>query len=194
MKTQSTETSPLGSANATVPMLEPTVGLESTPANVQFAMQDLDILAGTQFRRGPVVPRKRWQVTMWSFLASIIDALFLFGVVALAVASAQLALGGALSLSPKFWSFKFLTFGLMGLIFCYLVLLRSFLGFTLGEWACSLRLGFPWERLDSKYIPKIALRSFIVLSTGIVVLPILSLIFDSDFAGEASGVHLMSLK
>ncbi len=172
----------------------PAIEKNSDVAKIDFAMQGFDILAGTQFRRGPIAPRKRWQVTVWSFLASTIDGLFLFGVVALAIVAAQIALGGVLSLSVKFWSFKVLFLGFSGLIFCYLVLLRSYLGFTLGEWACSLRLGYPWERLDSKYIPKIAWRSFLVLATGVFILPILSLIFDSDFAGEASGVHLMSLK
>ena len=160
----------------------------------QFQLSEFELLAGIQFRRGPAEPRRRWQIVLWSWLASLIDGLFLIGLSFLGLALAALTTGAA---SSSFLSFD-LTQNSIWIValmaFSYLVLMRSFTGFTLGEWACGLRLGLPWERQDSKYILKTMFRSFIVVSTGLITLPLLSLFFSSDLAGEASSLHLMSLK
>lgn len=76
----------------------------------------------------------------------------------------------------------------------YLVTVRSILGFTLGEWACDLRLGQPHERLRSGYVFRVALRSSLIILTGIFTFPLLSLLLGKDIAGSVSGLRLFSLK
>ncbi len=75
-----------------------------------------------------------------------------------------------------------------------MISIRSLLGFTIGEWACDLRLGQPHERLRNNYVIKVMLRSSLILLTGVVTLPVLSLLLGRDLAGVLSGLRLFSLK
>lgn len=75
----------------------------------------------------------------------------------------------------------------------YMIFLRGFNGATIGEWTCSLRLGQPWQRLQSGYILKVLLRTTLIMATGIVTLPLLSLLFKRDLAGDISGLKIYSL-
>lgn len=74
-----------------------------------------------------------------------------------------------------------------------MIFLRGFNGATIGEWTCSLRLGQPWQRLQSGYILKVLLRTTLIMATGIVTLPLLSLLFKRDLAGDISGLKIYSL-
>lgn len=76
----------------------------------------------------------------------------------------------------------------------YLITLRCLCGFTIGEWACDLRLGQPHQRLMKTYPMKVLLRSSLVIVTGLLVLPLLSLLTGRDWAGRLSGVSVMSLR
>ncbi len=81
-----------------------------------------------------------------------------------------------------------LVFG--GYLWLYMVMLRSFLGFTLGDWACGLRLGAIEQRLGPGYSLRVVFRAGIFIATGIIFLPILSLIVGRDLAGQWSGLQL----
>ena len=76
----------------------------------------------------------------------------------------------------------------------YLVLARVFLGSSLGEWACGLRLGEPRQRFSPRYVFLVLLRFTVVVATGVVILPILSLLSGVDWAGRLSGVPLISVQ
>jgi hypothetical protein len=74
--------------------------------------------------------------------------------------------------------------------FVYMVVNRAFLGFTPGEWAFDQRCGKNEEMETLSYIPRIALRSLIVITTGFVTMPLLSYLFNKDVAGQISGISL----
>ena len=46
------------------------------------------------------------------------------------------------------------------------------------------------EQNELMYLPKVALRTLLVMATGFVVLPFLSYLFNKDIAGNITGVNL----
>ncbi len=72
----------------------------------------------------------------------------------------------------------------------YLITSRSFYGCTIGEWTFDLQVGEENEQAQDSYPLKVTLRSFLVLGTGVVVLPLLSLILGRDIAGQLTGARL----
>lgn len=78
-----------------------------------------------------------------------------------------------------------------GVTFIYLLVNRAFLGYTPGEWAFDMRLGTPQDLEKPTYILKVMTRSVLQIATGLIILPILSLIFKKDLAGEISGASMM---
>jgi hypothetical protein len=72
----------------------------------------------------------------------------------------------------------------------YVVIARSFFGATLGEWTFDLQVGKDEEQRYESYPLRIALRSFLVTITGLVLLPLISAIARRDIAGHISGVKL----
>ncbi len=72
----------------------------------------------------------------------------------------------------------------------YAIIARSFFGRTLGEWTFDLQIGRDEEQKLESYPLRIALRSLVTTVTGLVLLPILSLILGRDLAGWLSGVQL----
>jgi len=163
----------------------------------EWALHDLSFLEEqTSFQGGPVGPGNGWQVMAWSFLATVID---LFVVIAMVCFFLMLSLLiqrfhlTKLNLNHNiFLPISLLTFTLLDST--YLIFLRIFLGNTLGEWACDLRLGEPRQRLSSNYSLRVLNRFFFVVVTGVVTLPVLSLLTGVDWAGKLSGLFLISLK
>ena len=154
--------------------------------------------SGTGFQGGPS-RRTGHRLALWSWLASMIDGLIL------------------ISLSTVFiLTFSFLMQANVGsligslvhsqhqaLIFCevfilcswiYMITVRTVLGSTIGEWACDIRLGQPQERMRANYVLRVTWRSTLILVTGVVTLPLVSLIVGEDTAGAISGLRLFSLK
>jgi len=74
--------------------------------------------------------------------------------------------------------------------FVYMVVNRAFLGFTPGEWAFDQRCGKTNDMDSLTYIPRIALRSLVVIATGFVTMQVLSYLFNKDVAGQISGITL----
>ena len=72
----------------------------------------------------------------------------------------------------------------------YAVIARSFFGRTLGEWTFDHQLGSAQDQQQTLYPIKVVFRSLITLMTGVVILPLLSLIVGQDLAGRISGVQL----
>lgn len=83
----------------------------------------------------------------------------------------------------------------MLLIFCvaeiYSVVCRSFFGRTLGEWAFGFRLGSKKDQQSALYPIQVVWRVFLVIATGLIVLPALSTIFGRDLIGRLTGVSLI---
>lgn len=76
--------------------------------------------------------------------------------------------------------------------FSYLVVLRTFNGYTFGERVFEVRLGIFQERYLLSYPFRVIYRTFIIYLCGIITLPLLSWFFKRDLAGEISGLKLTS--
>lgn len=72
----------------------------------------------------------------------------------------------------------------------YLVINRVFLGYTPGEWVFDQRLGLPIDHGKNIYGVQVALRATVVVLTGVILLPILSMITRTDLAGKITGLSL----
>lgn len=84
------------------------------------------------------------------------------------------------------------TFALLASVsFIYLVVNRMFIGSTPGEWAFEQRIGKPEDMNKAMYSVRVLARSLLIIATGFVVLPILSLLFNKDLAGELTGAVLL---
>jgi hypothetical protein len=76
----------------------------------------------------------------------------------------------------------------------YLVIMRVFMGASLGEWSCQLRLGQPLQRIKPTYVLRVAARTTTLLLTGVVTIPLISLLLKRDLLGELTGIYIYSLK
>lgn len=76
----------------------------------------------------------------------------------------------------------------------YSVIARSFFGRTLGEWTFDHQLGSTQDQQQALYPLKVVARTLVTLITGIVVLPLVSLLMGQDLAGRISGVQLYQQK
>lgn len=74
--------------------------------------------------------------------------------------------------------------------FIYLSLNRIYLGWTPGEWAFDRRIGKPEDLNKAIYSLKVVARSLLVILTGFIALPILSILFNKDLAGTITGARL----
>ncbi|WP_413578716.1 RDD family protein [Bdellovibrio sp. HCB290] len=154
---------------------------------------------GTGFQGGPSRKRKGYRLALWSLLASFVDFLIL-----IAISCAFLIVFSVLMKTSASGVLKMLFHSesqimLLAEIFAvsswvYLISMRAFMGSSIGEWACNIRLGKPHERLESRYILRVLARTTLIVLTGVIVLPALSLILGGDLPGKISGLRLFSLK
>lgn len=80
---------------------------------------------------------------------------------------------------------------IVGFSFIYLMATRAFLGSSLGEWIFDQQLGTQDDQVSASYTYKVALRSLVVIATGFVLLPILSIIMNRDLPGQITGLRLI---
>jgi hypothetical protein len=76
----------------------------------------------------------------------------------------------------------------------YTLSARAFFGSTLGEWAFDLQLGLPEDQRRALYPIQVAWRTLVLTATGIVTLPILSLLFRRDLGKFLSGLQIYRRK
>ena len=76
----------------------------------------------------------------------------------------------------------------------YVIGTRSFFGRTLGEWTFDHQLGREEEHEKGIYPLKVVFRSFIIVGTGIVTLPLLSFLFRKDVAKYLSNLQLYKVR
>lgn len=157
---------------------------------------DLNFQTRESFHGGPGSKGKGYKLALFSWMASIIDMLILFSLSCVFLLTFSLLVNDSLKDILHVFGGSFLNI-LAVLLLCfsalYMVMLRSFLGFTVGEWACGLRLGSAKQRLGRNYIFKVILRVAIIFATGVIILPILSGLFGRDMAGKISGIPLISI-
>lgn len=158
---------------------------------------DFDQNAG--FHSGPSAKRKGYKLAMWSCLASFVDLLILISLSCVFILVFSLVMQSPVvemfhTLQVRQHRLVLFAEVLLLASWLYMISLRGIMGASIGEWACDLRLGQPHERFNSKYILKVALRSTLVLLSGVILMPLLSVILGRDLAGKISGVRLFSLK
>lgn len=152
--------------------------------------QNLEWEMDTGFHSGPMGRRKGYVLSLWSAAASLIDALLLVGMscVFMMIFIKIIKIPITQGLLQDFVVIYILGSWL------YMITTRFFIGSSIGEAACDMRLGKPQERMSSWYFLRVFIRASLVLSTGVVVLPLLSLLFGRDIPGIISGIKLFSLK
>ncbi len=154
---------------------------------------------GAGFHSGPSPKRRGYKLALFSCLAAVIDGLILISLSSLFLISFSLIMKanfGSLAQSILYSQHRLIFFAEIFSVcaWMYMVTVRSAQGSTIGEWVCDLRLGQPQERLRTSYILRVAWRSTLILLTGLVTFPLLSLLFGKDIAGHLSGLRLFSLK
>jgi len=71
----------------------------------------------------------------------------------------------------------------------YVIVARSFFGKTLGEWTFDYQMGDN-EQVKSTVYPLLVLwRSLVIMGTGVITLPILSILFRKDLASYLTGLQ-----
>lgn len=137
-----------------------------------------------------------WKKTTWDVSASLLDAMLVTAttllclIVLLVVTRVDLF---ANLYNPDAQGMVYLSlFGLVASVtWIYLVGHRVFLGFTPGEWVFDQRLGTPEQFGTAEYALKAITRSTIVLFTGLIVFPIISLAMNRDYLGQLLGIELV---
>lgn len=153
---------------------------------------DLGFLGGPQKRTG-------FRLSIWMWLAATIDTLvvaaiscfFMLCLAVLIKLGLRQTLGFTLSSENALMTF------LVFFTFCgwmYFIASRTLTGASLGEHTCALRLGQPHERVKRTYLARVVIRTTMTLLTGIITLPLLSLLVKKDIAGRITGLNIYSLK
>lgn len=153
---------------------------------------DLGFLGGPQKRSG-------FRLSIWMWLASTIDTLVIAAVSCFLMLCYSLMLKAGLKQVLGFTLAKenaLITF-LVFFVFSgwmYFISSRTLTGASIGEHTCSLRLGQPHERVKRSYLPRVIIRTTLTLLTGIITLPLLSLVINKDVVGRITGLNIYSLK
>ncbi len=139
------------------------------------------------------------QLALWTWLAATVDFLILismscFFVMAFSFLMKTSSQKIIIGLMTQHLLLKAFLISFVLSVWTYLIFMRVFNGATMGEWTCELRLGQPLQRLQTSYITKVFFRTTLILLTGIITIPLLSLLFKRDLAGDLSGLKIYSLK
>ena len=149
------------------------------------------------FHRGPRSPGRGYRLMAWSVLAAFIDSLLLFSMSCFLLIGFSKMMKTTLLQVFAFFQQANLEVVLLapgGLIAMYLVIFRVFLGFTIGEWACGLRLGLLKQRLHRSYALRVLGRTALIFASGLILMPILSLVFGRDLPGLLLRLPLIEKK
>lgn len=161
-----------------------------------------DDIIGAAFHRGPS-RRSGYKLTAWLLASAVTDLVIIIGCTLAFLVGAALVFRIINNTEMNQFMNSFLNqkalkqtlFYLFGYIsIMYFICLRVFLGSTIGEWSCGIRIGQPVDRMRSNYVFKIVFRVLLITCTGVLTLPLLSLIFKKDIAGIITKASLYSLK
>lgn len=172
---------------------------KAPPENLHRFFRQLlpDIDESTDFHRGSRSGGGGHQLVAWSFIAAFIDALILFSIGCFFLLSFSLLVKTQTQLVVEFFGASLFQIGIyiaVSLIGTYMIMLRVFLGYSIGEWACGLRLGSLQQRLHRSYSLKVIARMGLTLVTGFFLLPFLSLVVGKDLVGHLVGLPLVQQK
>lgn len=150
-----------------------------------------------RFYHQMVTPIPQYKEVTSSFASAMIDAMIVLGLASLfvvtLVAITQIDIIRMLT-SQELSRRVLIELSLLyvGVTLFYFMLSRGLFGSTLGDWAFDVQLGSEQERRHLGYPLQVIFRTFMIMVTGIVILPILSLIFGKDLGYYFSGLKLYS--
>jgi hypothetical protein len=140
--------------------------------------------------------KEAFKALSWTFESSLLDAMLITAasilcmIILLVITKTDLI--GNLTHPDENGLIYLSTLGMFAVVsFIYLSVNRIFLGYTPGEWAFDERIGTPGDLNSKSYSLKIIARSALVVLTGFILLPIISLIFRNDIAGQITGARIM---
>jgi hypothetical protein len=172
-----------------IPDKVPNLPLEKKQVYRKDYLRRLDFVEQNDFLGGARRRRRGLKLALWTWASAMVDHLIILATTCLFLIMATLILKSSLK------SLGFAAIYLyVGVSVAYFVLFRIFLGATLGEYSCGLRLGEPMQRLQKSYSARIILRSLIIIFSGVITLPLLSVLFKKDMAGSICGISIYSLK
>ncbi len=156
-----------------------------------FVDNSTDFQSGSQSRSG-------LQLAFWSWMSAFIDTLVLTSISCFSLIMFSFLMKTSardvfrsISIEPTVAQMFLLSF--LFSFWAYMIMMRVFMGASLGEWSCQLRLGQPIQRIKPGYTLRVMARTTVLLLTGVVVLPFLSLIFKRDLLGDLTGIRIYSL-
>jgi hypothetical protein len=144
-----------------------------------------------------VTPIPQYKEITTSFASAFIDMMIVLGLASLfvvtLVAITQVDLVRMLT-SSELSQRMLIELGLLyfGVTLFYFMLSRGLFGSTLGDWAFDVQLGSAEQRRHLGYPLQVIFRTFMIIVTGIVIVPLLSLIFAKDMGYYFSGLKLYS--
>lgn len=162
-----------------------------------FNRTDYFIDGSVGFRSGSQ-NRSGFNLVLWSWMSAFIDTIVLVSISCFALIFFSVLFKTPAREILKVFSIESKTTELFVVSFlfsfwAYMIMMRVFMGASLGEWSCQLRLGQPMQRINPTYVLRVMLRTTLLLATGVVIFPLLSLIFKKDLLGEITGIRVYSL-
>lgn len=135
-----------------------------------------------------------WMVTAFFIDAMLVVALSVSALLAtLVMTDADLTLMIDKNLLNQDLWISFLGIGIT-MIFSYMSLSRLMMGASIGEMVFEVQLGTTEQRQDITYNFRVLMRSFLALISGLLVIPLFSLIMRQDYLGDLCGLRLYKVK
>ena len=150
-----------------------------------------------RFYHQMVEPVPQYKEVPSSFASAIIDFLIVLGLASLfvvtLVAITQVDIITMLTHSQlSFRTTVEISLLYVGVTLFYFMLSRGLFGSTLGDWAFDVQLGSAKERSHIMYPLQVLFRTFVIMATGIFLIPLVSIGFGKDIAYYFSGLKLYS--
>lgn len=194
---QLTEILPRDITDVKTPTRVPPTPPEISPVNkINFQIPDKAISDQTGVRRGAsdnlVNPLTPISVSLASIVldGAIVLAFSLIFLVSLVVATGVDLLSVVRGSQNELATQLSLAVLYLAVFEMYVIVARSFFGRTLAEWTFDLQMGDDEQITRARYPAQVLWRSLLNLLTGVVVLPILSLLFRRDLAAKFTGLQL----
>ena len=156
-----------------------------------FLEGNISFRSGSQKRSG-------FNLTLWSWMSAFIDTLVLISITCFSIILFSFLMRTPardllriISIEPKILDMFMISFFFS--FWVYMVMMRVFLGASLGEWSCQLRLGQPIQRIKPTYVLRVIARTSLLVITGVITFPVLSVIFKRDILGDITGIRVYSL-
>lgn len=185
------------------PIYQPIVGQPSHATEFDVTLNDSLSQAfpkeevNKRFYHQMVTPVQQYKEMSSSFASAMIDAMVVLGLSSLfvvcLVAITQVDIITMLThsqLSAR--TLVELCLLYVGVSLFYFMLARGLFGSTLGDWAFDVQLGSEDERSHVMYPFQVIFRTFVIMLTGIFIIPVVSLAFGKDIAYYFSGLKLYS--